>query len=85
MTYYGLGKVFDRAKFEDALAHAQEDGRMTTREAEEAKTFSDFLAAAGPPPGKEGYNRQRYLAALERYYPERYRAVMTRAERRDRR
>lgn len=85
MTYYGLGKVFDQAKFEDALNAAQADGRMSTGDADEVRNFADFLEAAGPAPGKEGYNRQRYLAALEKHYPDRYRDVMAAAEKRDRR
>lgn len=52
------------------LERLQADDRITPGDADEIRTFAAFLADAGPPPGRPGYDRARMLTALREHYPE---------------
>lgn len=56
----------------EQLEQLQADGELGTDDADEVRTFMDFLEDCGPARGKPGHDPRRVREAYAKYYPEDY-------------
>lgn len=55
------------SELEDALRRKLERGEITVGDADAVREFSEFLEEAGPIPGAEGHDPERYRAAINNH------------------
>lgn len=60
------------ADLDAQLERAQADGRLSPEDADEVRNFAGFLEAAGPGPGRPGFDRRRFGQVYREHYPDDY-------------